>query len=214
VINDVEPSWSVDSTGRSLPVEWSQRDYLYYRTREGVGGSFDYRFNDHSRVFLKGMWSLFKNHGTRYVYDIATGSDSAGVGMTGYGTGASLTREVQVRTPTEQLWGLTAGGRQERGAWLLDYSANFAGTRQSVRDYRSSAFVYADTSSFTFRYDASNSEMPRYQYLNAAQAALANTPANYVLDGYDASNGLSTGVTSVVSSARSWPTHSAVTPAH
>jgi len=193
VINDVEPSWSVDSTGRSLPVEWSQRDYLYYRTREGVGGSFDYRFNDHSRVFLKGMWSLFKNHGTRYVYDIATGSDSAGVGMTGYGTGASLTREVQVRTPTEQLWGLTAGGRQERGAWLLDYSANFAGTRQSVRDYRSSAFVYADTSSFTFRYDASNSEMPRYQYLNAAQAALANTPANYVLDGYDASNGLSTG---------------------
>jgi len=193
VINDVEPSWSVDGAGRSVPVEWSQRDYLYYRTREGVGGSFDYRFSDHSRVFVKGMWSLFKNHGTRYVYDIATGADSAGVGATGYGTGASLTREVQVRTPTEQLWGLTAGGRQERGAWILDYAANFAGTRQSVQDYRSSAFVYADTGSLTFRYDASNSEMPTYQYLNAAQASMANSPANFVLDGYDANNGLSTG---------------------
>jgi len=193
VIDDVEPSWSVDGAGRSVPVEWSQRDYLYYRTREGVGASFDYRFNDHSRVYVKGMWSLFKNHGTRYVYDIATDADSAGVGATGYGTGASLTREVQVRTPTEQLWGVTAGGRQERGAWVLDYAANFAGTRQSVQDYRSSAFVYSDTASLTFRYDASNSEMPKYQYLNPGQAALANSPANFVLDGYDANNGLSTG---------------------
>lgn len=195
VINDVEPSWSVDGAGRSVPVEWSQRDYTYYRTRTGAGGSFDYRFNDHSRVFVRGMWSLFKNHGSRYVYDVATGGDSAGVGTTGYGTGATLTREVQVRTPTEQLWGLTAGGRQEQGAWLIDYAANFAGTRQSVHDYRSSPFVYSDTgsNSLTFRYDASNGEMPKYQYLNAAEATRATSPANYLLAGYSSSNGLTTG---------------------
>jgi TonB-dependent receptor len=195
VINDVEPSWSVDSTGRSVPVEWSQRDYTYYRTRTGVGGSFDYRFSDHSTVFLKGLWSLFKNHGTRYVYDIATDADSAGSGTSGYGTGATLTREVQGRTPTEQLWGLTAGGLQESGAWRIDYAANFAGTGQAVNDYRSSPYVYSGTggNSLTFRYDASNSEMPRYQYLDSADAASANTPGNYALVGYDASNGLTTG---------------------
>ena len=191
VINDVEPSWTVDSTNRSIPVEWSQRDYLYYRTREGVGGSFDYRFNDHSRVFLKGLWSLFKNHGTRYVYDIATGGDSAGVGTRGFGTGASLTREVQVRTPVEQLWGFTGGGRHETGAWLIDYSANFSGTRQSVNDYRTSDFVYGD--SLTFKYDASQSEMPMYQYVTASEAARATNPANFLLSGYSASNGLTTG---------------------
>jgi len=191
VINDVEPSWSVDGAGRSVPVEWSQRDYQYYRTREGVGGSFDYRFNDQSHVFLKGLWSLFKNHGTRYVYDIATGGDSAAAGTSGFGTGAALDRQVQVRTPVEQLWGFSAGGRHARGAWLVDYAANVAGTRQSVNDYRTSDFMYGD--SLTFRYDASNSEMPKYQYVSAAEAVRANNPANFVLDGYSASNGLTTG---------------------
>ena len=194
VINDVEPSWSVDSLGRSVPIEWSQRDYTYYRTRTGVGGSLDYRFSDHSTVFLKGLWSLFKNHGTRYVYDIATAADSAGSGTSGYGTGATLTREVQGRTPTEQLWGVTAGGQQESGTWRLDYAANFAGTRQSVNDYRSSPYVFSDAgNSLTFRYDASNSEMPKYQYLDSADATRANTPGNYALVGYDATNGLTTG---------------------
>src|SRR5690348_5660827 len=172
VINDVEPAWSVDGTGRSYPVEWSQRDYLYYRTRVGLGGAADYRFNDHASFYLKGLWSLFKNHGTRYVYDIATSADSAPSGTTGYGTGAALTREVQVRTPVEQLWGFTAGARHETGAWMIDYAANFAGTRQSVTDYRSSPFVYQPTgsNSLTFKYDASNAEMPTYQYINPAQA--------------------------------------------
>src|SRR5689334_24788651 len=50
---------------RSIPIEWSQRDYTYYRTRIGVGGDLDYHFNDHSSLFLRGLWSLFKNHGTR-----------------------------------------------------------------------------------------------------------------------------------------------------
>jgi TonB-dependent receptor len=190
-INDVEPSWTVDGSGRSIPVEWSQRDYTYYRTRYGVGGDLDYRINDHSTVYLKGLWSLFKNHGTRYVYDIATGGDSAGVGTTGYGTGATLTREVQQRTPTEQLWGLTAGARQERGAWTLDYSASYAGTRQRVVDYRSSDFTYGD--SLTVKYDASNSRMPTYQYVSAAEASRATSPANFLLGGYDASNGLTKG---------------------
>ena len=190
-INDVEPSWTVDGSGRSVPVEWSQRDYTYYRTRYGVGGDLDYRINDHSTVYLKGLWSLFKNHGTRYVYDIAIGGDSAGLGTTGYGTGATLTREVQQRTPTEQLWGVTAGARQERGAWTLDYSANYAGTRQRVVDYRSSDFTYGD--SLTIRYDASNSRMPTYQYVSAAEAARATDPANFVLGGYDASYGLTKG---------------------
>jgi len=195
VINDVEPAWGVDGTGRSYPIEWSQRDYLYYRSRFGVGGSVDYRFNDRSSVYLKGMWSLFKNHGTRYVYDIATGADSAPSGTTGYGTGAALTREVQVRTPVEQLWGVTAGARHERGAWTIDYAANFAGTRQSVTDYRSSDFVYqpTGTNSLTFRYDASNPAMPTYQYLNSTQAQAATLASNFALTGYGASNGLTTG---------------------
>src|SRR5205807_3111001 len=129
--------------GRSTPVEWSERDYAYYRSRFGIGGDVDYRLGPNSTLYVKGLWSLFKNHGTRYVYDVATSGDSAGSGATGFGTGTALSREVSQRTPTEQLWGLTAGGRHDRGGWAVDYALNLSGTRQSVTDYRSSPFVYS-----------------------------------------------------------------------
>ena len=189
-INDVEPSWTVDGSGRSIPVEWSQRDYTYYRTRYGVGGHVDYRFGDHSTLYLRGLWSLFKNHGTRYVYDI--GAEPAGT--IGFDTNAVLTRQVQQRTPVEQLWGLTGGGRQDRGDWTLDYAAHYAGTRQSVADYRTSNFVYAPTgANSVIQYNASDSRMPTFTYTSSAQAQAAANPTNFPLDGYDASNGLTTG---------------------
>ncbi|HEX2646043.1 MAG TPA: TonB-dependent receptor [Candidatus Dormibacteraeota bacterium] len=195
VINDVEPAWNVDSTNRSYPIEWSQRDYLYYRSRFGAATHLDYRFNDHSGVYLNGLWSMFKNHGTRYVYDISATTDSAVVGATGVDTGTTLTREVSVRTPTDQLWGLTAGGRHDTGPWTVDYAANWGGTRSSVVDYRFSPFQYGGTgpAAVRVRYDASNIEMPTYRYLRAVDAAIATTPDSFTLADFDASNGLATG---------------------
>jgi TonB-dependent receptor len=195
VINDVEPAWSVDGTGRSYPVEWSQRLYDYFRSRFGVAGDLDYRFNDHSSLYLKGMWSKFQNLGNTYVYDISTNGDSAPAGVNGYGTGAALTREVYIRTPHEQLWGFKAGGHHDLNAWTIDYAANFSGTRQSSMDYRFNPFVYSPSgaASLTFKYDASNTELPRYQYVSASEQAAAFNPANYALSGYFADNGLTTG---------------------
>ncbi|HEX4574975.1 MAG TPA: DUF2012 domain-containing protein, partial [Gemmatimonadales bacterium] len=195
VINDVEPAWNVDGTGRSYPIEWSQRLYDYFRSRFGVAGDLDYRFSDHSSVYLKGLWSKFQNLGNTYVYDIATNGDSASAGPIGYGTGATLTREVYIRTPHEQLWGFKAGGHQDLNAWTIDYGANYSGTRQSSIDYRFNPFVYngSGASVMTVKYDGSNTELPRYQYVSAAQQATAFNPDSFALSGYFANNGLTTG---------------------
>ena len=193
VINDIEPGWTVGNAGRSIPVEWSERDYTYYRTRYGLGGDLDYRFSDHSSVYLKGMWSLFENHGTRYVTDVASSDDSAGAGPAGFGTGVDVQRAVSQRTPTEQLWGLTAGGRQENSRWAVDYAMNLAGTRQSVVNYRGSTFDYAGAPGLTIQYDASNITMPRYTFANPAEATAANTASNFALASYSGSDGLTTG---------------------
>src|SRR5215510_3146983 len=194
VINDVEPAWSVDGAGRSFPVEWSIRDYTYYRSRVGLGGDLDYRFANGSTAYVKGLWSLFKNYGTRYVYDVAfdPSGDSAATGAIGYGTGVAPTREVQQRRPKEQLWGMTAGVSQPMGRSTLSYSLNLAGTRQSVVNYRSNPFGFAPTP-LTIRYNGSNPEMPAYQYLDAAQASAAADPANYALAEYSLNDGLTTG---------------------
>ena len=203
-INDVEPAWTVDDQGRSIPVEWSQRDYAYHRNRYGLDGDIDYRFDSRTSVSLKGLWSLFENFGTRYVYDIATGQtgstfgdsgDSAAVGTRGFGTGAELSREVQNRTPREQLYGGTFGLHTQLGPIAAVASANYAGTRQSVNDYRSSPFIFDGPGGqgLTVAYDATNRQYPTYRFVDAAMATAANDPANYALNSWKTSDGLTTG---------------------
>jgi TonB-dependent receptor len=193
-INDLEPAWNVDANGRSFPVEWSQRDYLYRRNRYGVGGDVDYRFAGGSTVYLKGLYSYFENFGTTYVNDVATNAtgssygatgDSLGIGSKGFGTGAEVTREAYNRTPRETMYGFTAGGSTHFGSLEMKVSANIAGTAQHESDYRFSPFIYDGPGGqgLTVSYDASNPKVPTFQYLNGMSAA-ANTPANFALNNY------------------------------
>jgi TonB-dependent receptor len=203
-INDVEPAWTVDGQGRSIPIEWSQRDYAYHRNRYGLDGDIDYRFDSRTSLSLKGLWSLFENFGSRYNYDIATGQtgstfgdsgDSAGVGARGFGTGAELSREIQNRTPREQLYGGTLGLHTQLGPVAAVASANYAGTRQSVTDYRSSPFIYDGPGGqgLTVAYDATSHQYPTYHFADAAMATAASNPANYALNSWSTSDGLTTG---------------------
>ncbi len=196
-IQDLEGSWGVDDAGRSIPVEWDHRDYVYGRTRAGGGGAVDYRFAGGSSVFLRGLYSDFRNFGTRYRYDIATSGDSTPLanGAQGVGTGAQFTREVSNRTPIERLFGFTAGGRIPAGRVELDYAGNFSGTRQSISNYRFNDFTYAGAggNGVPLLYNASNVNTPRYRFANPADSAAALDAANYGLSGYSVLGGLSTG---------------------
>jgi TonB-dependent receptor len=196
-INDLELAWADDGAGRITPGEWDQRDYVYDRTRYGAGGDIDYRWRDGSTVFLKGLWSKFDNYGTRYRYDVALGGDSAqaAAGPSGIGTGAEFTRETQRRTPVEQLWGLTGGGTKPFGPHELSYSLDYAGTRQSVTDYRTSDFAYGGPggNGLALMYDGTSRYAPTYHYLSARDAALATDASNYAMSSYSGTNGLTTG---------------------
>src|ERR1035437_7813127 len=132
-INDLELAWDFNDAGKPIPVESDQRDYMYDRTRYGANGTLDYRYADGSTVFLKGMWSKFNNWGTRYRFDVSSGGDStqASSGASGIATGGALIRETSNRTPVEQLFGLTAGGKKLFGFSEVNYALNYSGTRSS-----------------------------------------------------------------------------------
>ena len=122
-IEDVEPAWSVDGS-RSFPVEWDQRDYLYGRTRGGGLGAFDYRFDDGSTLALRGLYSAFRNYGTRYRFDAAGGGDdSLATGATGIATGATFVREVSHRTPDERMYGVSLNGQSPTVPVALSYGS-------------------------------------------------------------------------------------------
>lgn len=193
--NDLEPAWTVDGSGRAVPIEWSQRDYEYRRNRFGLGGDVDYRFAGGSTLALRGLYSLFQDYGTTYNNDVvmgATGStfgsfgDSAGVGTRGFGTGAEVTRMAFRRTPVEQLYGGNLGGRTMLGPVEAKITLNASGTTSHLRDYRFQPFVYDGPGGqgLTFSYDASNTTVPTFAYVNPSMAAAVANPANFALPYY------------------------------
>ncbi|HEY7234870.1 MAG TPA: TonB-dependent receptor [Gemmatimonadaceae bacterium] len=194
-INDVEPAWGMyDAPGGSsvsAPNEWSLRDYLYQRERYGLGGDLDYRIDATSDVYVKGLWSLFKNYGRRWVYDLS--GDAAPAGATaGTIPGADLERQSEFRTPLEQMWAGSAGGHHDAGPWTLDYSLSYAGTSQREKNHRSATFAYTGPD-VNLNYAAGDAQYPQYHYQSVSDSVAANSAANYSLSGYSLGDHVTTG---------------------
>src|SRR6267378_70330 len=181
-IDDVEPVWGLFG-GTAAPTEWAMRDYRYGRRRFGLGGDLDYRFSANSQLYVKGLWSRFDNYGTNYIYDVA-GTPTPGAGGNGTISGASLTRTTNTRTPKDQMWAVTAGGKHTAGVWTLDYALDAAGTKQRSRGYRFSNFDYTGPA-LTIAYSAPPGTVyPRIHYQSLADSQAAFDPANYTLGAF------------------------------
>lgn len=68
-INDIEPSPTVGSITPHYD-SIDLRDYKYYRSRWGFAGSTDYKFSEGSSVYLRGLFSQFRNWGQKWVYTL------------------------------------------------------------------------------------------------------------------------------------------------
>ncbi|HEX4681433.1 MAG TPA: TonB-dependent receptor [Gemmatimonadaceae bacterium] len=193
-IEDVEPAWTADGS-RVFPTEWDQRDYLYYRTRTGLGGDLDYRFDGGSTVALKGLFSEFHNYGTRYRFDAALGDDSTGSGATGVGSGATFVRQTERRTPNERMYGFTLNGQSPTSPLSLDWGANVAGTRQWNTNSRDNTFEYDGPTGdgVPLKYDGSDQKTPRYRFVSAADSMASLNPSNYALTQVSIGAGLAKG---------------------
>src|SRR5712664_3233006 len=52
------------------------REYKYYRSRWGLAGSADYKPSDGSTIYIRGLYSDFKNYGDRWVYSLTDNTRS------------------------------------------------------------------------------------------------------------------------------------------
>jgi TonB-dependent receptor len=73
-INDIEPSPTKSSITPHYD-SMDQRDYMYYRTRWGLAGSADYKLNEGSGIYLRGLYSTFRNWGQKWVYTPTDGTN-------------------------------------------------------------------------------------------------------------------------------------------
>jgi len=69
-IDNIQPALDPFSTF-ALPFYDSDtiRDYRYYRDREGLSGSADYKISENTSIFAHGLYSDLKDWGDKWYYD-------------------------------------------------------------------------------------------------------------------------------------------------
>jgi TonB-dependent receptor len=106
-IDDIEPVPDVNTATNTRTFEsMDVRQYVYYRSRWALAGSTDYRIGSASDIYLRALYSDFKNYGDRTVYSI---NDNSNVPLLG-GNGGTPSFNTQDRRPDINVGTLTLGG--------------------------------------------------------------------------------------------------------
>ena len=114
-IDDIEPVADVQhavrlhDTFESIDV----RQYVYYRSRWGLTGSADYKLGQASNIYVRGLYSDFKNYGDRTDYTLNNNgipcSSTLRLGSGG-GRRGTLLSTTQDRRPDISIGSLAIGG--------------------------------------------------------------------------------------------------------
>jgi TonB-dependent receptor len=145
-INDLEPAPAINPlpNGNTFlgPSTEDIRDYHYDRTRYGLAGELDYKIGDMSSVYLRGLFSKFKDFGEDWIYSPAINgfvssptdaNNTCGITSVSGVQGCGGIKFTDVfRTPGEQIFSVQAGARHAIRSVLISYTvalsqANYTG---------------------------------------------------------------------------------------
>lgn len=131
IYDDVEPNYgykAFNGTNVLVPLTTSRREYLTQRQRTGAAFATDYRWDDHTMLAFKGMWTRFNDAAIRYRQDQTFGKATTNItalsATSGTGTGGSITSNVQQRTPVDQNFMFGFTGTAQPGRASIDYAAS------------------------------------------------------------------------------------------
>jgi TonB-dependent receptor len=132
-IDDIEPVPDALPTknGGLLPYYDSMdiREYAYYRTRWGFAGSADYRFREDSSIYIRGLYSDFKDYGDKWVYTINDNSNNPGLGAPNTPP-ANPGYSDSSRRPDFAIGSLVVGGRHVFSTKWFAWDLSVARSRQ------------------------------------------------------------------------------------
>ena len=178
-IDDIEPVPDLAAVnGQQVRVFDSMdvREYRYYRSRWGLAGSADYKLAEGSSIYVRGLYSDFKNFGDRWVYSLTAGD------LPSYGT--------QIRRPDYTIGSVVLGGKQVLSTtwYAWDVSASRSRQTGSVGDRSASFDSTLDSSNC--QYDLANTKslyLPQWtprcfsEAFDAASLRLSNIQINHGL---------------------------------
>ena len=175
-INDVEPSPGISvlpdgiTTVNSFTTE-DIRDYRYDRSRYGVGGGIDYKVGEMSSVYLRGLFSHFRDFGQDWIYTPTVGNFLTPTTTDNTG---NMSLSNVYRKPVQQIFSFQTGAHVTRNTWLFNYEVGLSQAHQTG-GYSYAAFNgpgnITDASGNTlfpvaFGVDTSTLTVPRFPVLN------------------------------------------------
>ncbi len=121
-INDIEPNQGVNPINGSAtdtvssPNSIDLRDYYYDRSRYGAGGTVDYKFNEHTTAYLKGLYSYLDDFGEDSINRLTFGSF---ISPTQTDQTGNTVYENIYRRPVQEIFSTSVGARKEAGQSTL-----------------------------------------------------------------------------------------------
>ncbi len=125
-INDIEPGQGVNdiidpATGNTIgtvngPNTIDLRDYYYDRSRYGAGGTLDYKFDEHTTAYFRGLYSHLDDFGEDSINRLNFGAFISPTQTDQ--TGSTIYQNIY-RRPTQELFSSSIGGRKELGQSTL-----------------------------------------------------------------------------------------------
>jgi len=165
------------------------RQYKYDRTRYGFGGSFDYKLNETSLIYVRGLYSDFQDLGHRWEYILNTNTDSDIAGGTNTNL-PSITTER--RTGDFQVANLLLGGNHVFTKYWFNWGASVGRARMlNPINNGESITDFVPVSTFTnsnCQYDAAATKSKFEPQFNPACYNEAYNPANFQLNVVSQSN--------------------------
>lgn len=100
------------------------REYRYFRTRYGLSGSTDYKFNDKNNIYAHGLYSDLQDYGDKWYYSPVSNS-LAGPGAAAVTTAISTVDKnppafyTSKKSPNASVASVSLGGRHvQQNSWL------------------------------------------------------------------------------------------------
>lgn len=113
-------AWDFDDGDRLEEIE--QRRYDITRERTGLGLNLDYRPDEHSEIWLRSLYSRFKDDEVRQ----GMVTEFADPQLAGELGDAAVSRELKARTDTQEVTSFVFGGKRQLGDWGVSAQAGYS----------------------------------------------------------------------------------------
>src|ERR1700686_4653367 len=184
-IDDVEPAPGLTSTANKdysdgVPVFFGAdlREFWYDRTRIGAATSIDYKLGAASLLYLRALFSQFKDNGQDWIYSPGLGPFTSATTASG-----AMGFDHVYRNPWQQIFNITAGAQHTIGLNSFSYEvsggqARFNGGFSRARFHGPGGNGLPGDLPIQFGLDTSNPNTPKFPVLDGTNFF---DPTKYVL---------------------------------